>query len=89
MGIIGNFVVPESYVFFWKNKIINKVPHIFLTLRDWFKVYSGDRWYLLPIVYKTRNSIPMRRWFIRGMKSRVQGEGPKMGLLFIKEISDR
>ena len=43
---IGNFSVPESYA----QEKINKVQHIFLTLQDWFMVYSGDIWYLFPIV---------------------------------------
>jgi hypothetical protein len=85
LGLRGEEVVKLDiggfFTYFESGKNHPEHPHVMVTLQGRFKGETGERWHLLPIVWKTRSGVEAGVWATR-MRDSLQERGRHHGFAF-------
>jgi hypothetical protein len=85
LGLRGEEVVKLDiggfFTYFESGKNHPEHPHVMVTLQGRFKGETGERWHLLPIVWKTRSGVEACVWATR-MRDSLQERGRHHGFAF-------
>jgi hypothetical protein len=85
LGLRGEEVVKADIggflTYFEAGKNHETLPHVMIPLQGRFKGETGERWHLLPIVWKTRSGIEVGAWATR-MKASLAERRRYHGFIF-------